>query len=65
VHDGDAILARHVADTTALLTERGMKVTKGKRRPNHSAMAMVMAVAVANTEPPKPFVRRPRVARGF
>jgi phage terminase large subunit-like protein len=65
VHDGDAILARHVADTSALLTERGMKVQKGKRRPNHSAMAMVMAVAVANAEAPKPYVRKPRIARGF
>jgi phage terminase large subunit-like protein len=65
VHDGDGILARHVADTTALLTERGMKVTKGKRRPNHSAIALVMAVAIANTEPPKPYIRKPRVARGF
>jgi phage terminase large subunit-like protein len=64
-HDGDPILARHVMDSSALLTERGMKVQKGKRRPNHSAIAMVMAVALASVEPPKPFVRKPRVARGF
>jgi phage terminase large subunit-like protein len=65
VHDGDATLADHVAGTTALLTERGMKVTKGKRTPNSSAIALVMAVAVAMVETPKPFERKPRVARGF
>jgi hypothetical protein len=27
-HDGDPVLAEHVANTTAILTERGMKVTK-------------------------------------
>jgi phage terminase large subunit-like protein len=64
-HDGDPVLARHLADTVALLTGRGMKVTKGKKRPNHSAVAMVMAVAMATQEAPKPFVRTPRIARGF
>lgn len=64
-HDGDGILSRHVADTTALLTERGMKIVKGKRIPNTSAVAMVMAVAMASVEPPKPFVRKPRQPRGF
>jgi phage terminase large subunit-like protein len=65
VHDGDPVLAEHVADTTALLTERGMKVMKGKRRPNSGAIAAVMAVAVALPEPPKPFVRKRTAARGF
>ena len=63
-HDGDPVLAAHVAATVALLTERGMKVTKGKR-PNHSAIAMVMAVAMAMQDAPEPFVRKPRQARGF
>jgi phage terminase large subunit-like protein len=65
VHDGDPLLARHVSETTALLTERGMRVTKNKRGSNHSALAMVMAVAMAMVEPPKPFIRRARAARGF
>ena len=65
VHDGDPVLARHVADTVALLTERGMKVTKGKKRPNHSCVAMVMAVAMALQEAPVPYVRQPRRAVGF
>ena len=30
VHDGDPILAEHVANTTAVLTDRGMKVTRSK-----------------------------------
>lgn len=64
IHDGDPILAKHVADTTALLTERGMRVTKGKRRLNTACIAMVMAVRMANVEAPKPFVRR-TAAGGF
>lgn len=63
-HDGDPVLAKHVADTEALLTERGMKVTKGKKRANHSAVAMVMAVAMAMQEAPKPR-RKPRQPVGF
>lgn len=59
-HDGDTVLAQHLADTEAKLTERGMKVMKGTRKPNHSAMAMVMAVAMANQAAPAPRVRRPR-----
>lgn len=65
VHDGDAMLGRHVADTTALLTERGMKVIKNKRRANCAAYAMVMAVAMAMQEAPKPYTRKPRVPMGF
>lgn len=64
-HDGDPILARHVLDTSALLTERGMKVVKGRGRPNTSVIAMVMALAVTEVEPPKVYVRKPRAARGF
>lgn len=65
VHDGDPVLGEHVGATVALLTERGMKVMKGTKRANHSAVAMVMAVAMAMQEAPVPFVRKPRVARGF
>ena len=57
------MLARHVEDSTALLTERGMKVIKGKKRPNHGCVAMVMATAMAMQEAPKP--RAPRVYGGF
>jgi phage terminase large subunit-like protein len=67
-HDGDAVLAEHVANTTAILTERGMKVTKPKKvtpRKNDACVAMVMAVAMAMQEAPKPFVRTPRVPVGF
>lgn len=64
-HDGDGILREHVSDTQAQLTERGMKVLKNRRRPNHSAIAMVMAVALAMVEPPKPYVRKPKTPRGF
>ena len=67
-HDGDPVLAEHVANTTALLTERGMKVTKPRRvtpRKNDAAVALVMAVAMAMQEAPKPYVRTPRVPVGF
>ena len=67
-HDGDPVLAEHVANTTALLTERGMKVTKPRRvtpRKNDAAVALVMAVAMAMQEAPKPYVRNPRLPVGF
>jgi len=62
IHDGDPILAEHVANTTATLTERGMKVTRSKHgstRPNVACVAMVRAIAMANQEPPPPH-KRPR-----
>ena len=68
VHDGDPLLALHVANTTAVLTDRGMKVTRSKHgstRPNVAAVAMVRAVAMAMLEVPTPFVRKPRTAVGF
>ena len=39
------------------------KVIKGKKRPNHGCVAMVMATAMALQEAPKP--RAPRVYGGF
>jgi phage terminase large subunit-like protein len=57
VHDGDPVLAEHVRYTTAVLTERGMKVTKPKKvtpRKNDACVAMVMAVAMAMQEAPVP-----------
>jgi phage terminase large subunit-like protein len=57
VHDGDPVLAEHVRNTTAVLTERGMKVTKPKKvtpRKNDACVAMVMAVAMAMQEAPVP-----------
>ena len=68
IRDDDPILAEHVANTTAVLTDRGMKITRSKHgstRPNVAAVAMVRAVAMAMQEPPKPFVRKPRRAVGF
>lgn len=68
VHDGDPILAEHVANTTAILTDRGMKVTRSKHgstRPNVAAVAMVRAIPLALQEPPKVFIRQPRKAVGF
>jgi phage terminase large subunit-like protein len=68
VHNGDPILAEHVANTTAVLTDRGMKVTRSKHgstRPNVACVAMVRAVALALQDPPKVFVRTPRRATGF
>jgi phage terminase large subunit-like protein len=68
VHDGDPILAEHVANTTAILTDRGMKVTRSKHgstRPNVACVAMVRAVAMALQDAPVPFVRKPRKAVGF
>ena len=57
VHEADPILAEHVANTTAVLTDRGMKVTRSKHgstRPNVAAVAMVRAIAMAMLEPPPP-----------
>ena len=68
VHEDDPILAEHVANTTAVLTDRGMKVTRSKHgstRPNVAAVAMVRAVAMAMQDAPVPFVRKPRKAVGF
>jgi phage terminase large subunit-like protein len=68
VHDDDPVLAVHVANTTAVLTDRGMKITRSKHgstRPNVACVAMVRAVAMAIQDAPVPFVRRPRKAVGF
>lgn len=68
VHDDDPLLAEHVANTTAVLTDRGMKITRSKHgstRPNVAAVAMVRAIAMASQEAPTPFVRTPRAPVGF
>ena len=52
-HDGNPLL---VANTTAILTERGMKVTKPTKvtpRKDDACVAMAMAVAMAMQEEPK------------
>jgi phage terminase large subunit-like protein len=67
-HDGDPVLAEHVANSTAILTERGMRVAKPRKvtpRKNDACVAMVMAVAMAMQEAPRPFVRTPRLPVGF
>jgi len=66
VHEADPVLAEHVANTTAVLTDRGMKVTRSKHgttRPNTAAVAMVRAIAMAMLEPPPP--PKPRVIGSF
>jgi phage terminase large subunit-like protein len=67
VHTADPIFAEHVANTTATLTDRGMKVLRSKNsaRPNVLGVALPKAVALALQDAPKPFVRRPRRAVGF
>jgi phage terminase large subunit-like protein len=63
VQEADPILAEHVANTTAVLTDRGMKVTRSKHgstRPNVAAVAMVRAIAMAMLEPPPPPAPRHR-----
>jgi phage terminase large subunit-like protein len=68
VHDGDPILAEHVANTRAKLTDRHMQVIRSKHgstSPNVAAVAMVRAVAMCMQDAPVPFVRRPRKAVGF
>ena len=62
-HDGDAVLAEHVGVSLAKLTERGMCITKlrrGSPRKNVAAVAMVMAVALAMADRPKPLDRTMR-----
>ncbi len=68
VHDGDPILAEHMATAKATLTERGMMVTMPKRiteRQSSACMALVTGLAMAEQEPPKVFVRQAQKAVGF
>jgi phage terminase large subunit-like protein len=65
-HNGDAILAEHIARTDALLTDRGMQIVPGKApHYNPSAVALVAAVAMAVQEAPTPYIARPRTGVGF
>lgn len=55
VHEADPVLAEHVANTRAKLTDRGMQVVRSKHgstQPNVACVAMVRAIAMANQEPP-------------
>ncbi len=69
VHDGDPTLSQHVKNATAELTPRGWKVSKPKKstaKKNDAAVALVMAVAMAELEPPKPRERKAsRLPVGF
>jgi Phage terminase-like protein, large subunit len=68
IHEADPILAEHVANTMARLSDRGMKVERSKHgsaRPNVAAVAMVRAVAMALLDAPAVFVRKPQKAVGF
>ena len=67
-HDGDPVLAEHVRNTTAVLTERGMKVTKPKKmtpRKNDACIAMVMGTAMAMQDAPVVRERRRSRAMSF
>lgn len=56
VHEADPILAAQVDATPAILTERGMKVTRPRNRTseNVAAIALVRAVAMAMLPAPAP-----------
>ena len=65
-HADDRVLAEHVADTQAVLTDQGMKVVPrgvDSTRRNHAAIAMVLALAMARQDPPAP--RQPSTFRSF
>lgn len=65
-HDGDPVLARHLAAATAKLTRRGWVITKpeGSSRRIDLAVAMAMAVDLAMREAPKRRTK-PRAPVGF
>jgi phage terminase large subunit-like protein len=65
IHEDDPALAEHFDATSAVLTDRGMKVVPLREgtRTNHGAIASVMAIAMAFQEVPKP--RKPVVFRSF
>ena len=56
LHDGDPVLTQHVENTTAILTERGMRVARPRAGSivNVACIALVRAVAMAMQEAPKP-----------
>lgn len=59
VHEGDAVLTEHIEASKAILTDRGMKVVPNRRRgtrPNHGAIALIMATAMAMQERPRTIV---------
>jgi phage terminase large subunit-like protein len=67
-HEADPILAEHVANTRAKLTDRGMVVTRSKHgstQPNVACIAMVRAIAMAMQDVPVQFTRKPMKAVGF
>jgi phage terminase large subunit-like protein len=66
-HAGDERLAAHVASTLVRVTERGNVVVPARQEeaPNHAAIALVMAVAMATQEAPAPHAIKPRRAAGF
>lgn len=66
-HDGDPVLARHLAAATAKLTRRGWVITKpeGSTRHIDLAVAAAMAVSLALAEPPKIREHKPRHLVGF
>lgn len=68
IHDDDARMAEHVASTVARLTDRGMVVVPNRRpgsRPNHGAVALVMAVAMAMQDAPPSSRPKRLTAVGF
>jgi phage terminase large subunit-like protein len=61
LHGNEPILGEHVANTTAMITDRGMKVTRSKiaGRPNVAGVAMVRAIAMAMQDAPPPAAPEP------
>ncbi len=66
-HDGDPVLARHVAAATSQLTPRGWRISKPKKgsRKNDAAVALVMAVHQAQQAPPEPKPEEDRTLYAF
>lgn len=67
-HDGQTQMAEQVGATVARLTDRGTVVVPNRRpgtRPNHGAVAMVMAVAMAHQETPTAAKPKRPTAVGF
>jgi phage terminase large subunit-like protein len=56
VHDADATLREHVETSSAILTDRGMKVVPNRKagtRQNFGCIALIMSIAMSMQEAPK------------
>lgn len=66
-HDNDVVLARHIGNAVALLTDRGWRISKGKnpRKRVDLAVATAMSIAMGMADPPEIRERRRRTPVGF